>query len=701
MAGIITKSPVAAYVRTTSLIPASGDMTVMGWINLTAVAPSSQLGTIFYWGDNPATLYNDYVWIGFNENGQIYMDVGGNTGSGLPTASPIGCHHWAYTRSGNAHTFYIDGTSVQTIASLNVTGYSITHQYLGSDTLAAGTNPHETSYFRSWTVALTGPEVISERDSTTPVKASEKTDTPLAVDLNDDSGNGNHWTQYTNEPAFTTDPTNISAVLATDIDPISLTTLKTVRQYCHYNGTTRTVWFKFTALGNTSVVHVFGFGDVNSLYAPVVKPYIGPDTAPVRVLNIGNTNKAITFPTSPGTVYYIEFAPNSGNPIGACLLLEVIHHDPDASVPAGSIMVPDDTSGFPASFISGVDADDNNILSFQQNFPHGEQGDVVPAGVGAGASRYLVEDAGNHGILRLYNADGTLNSSPVIPGATGAVKIRNQQDTGNFWVGYPGQGLTDAFALSVTSSGVVSGTTYTFADAGLTALAANVAETILYYSGQLSSLNSEIKRWDLTLDSAMSDLVADFGGTFRVFDILVMADDSLIVGYYQSIDGTVTIVHYSAAGATLHTYSLGSGASTGPTPHLAYSQLNNSTTFWVWIHNGTTGVSTFREITIATGATNREIESQEYEVGSYQGAVTATPTSRFGNSFSCPFFITRASQSPSQPNGGGGSVVGGLYQVVPRPDTKKTDDTLWVNFPSTTEAVKKPNPTAQTGDIGE
>ena len=475
----------------------------------------------------------------------------------------------------------------------------------------------------------------------------------------------------------------------------------------HDAGTTYSVWYKYTAASATErVIGIFGFGDL-TVYRPTVEVYTISGGIPVRYLSsLNGINKPIQIPVSNAITYYFKFIPNAGNPTPAVLTLDVRRANRN-SISVGSIFVPDDVNfgstiaeGLPGIFLSSLDGDDYNVLNFISPLPN-----AINNGTGdslASTGRYLLSDDYVDFNMKLY--DNQLNFlTNVANFGTGSPRVRAQQTIGAWWVGWSGGGGTNAKVRKVNNAGAFGATTYDLGSAGLTALAANNDETVLYFSGLGSSLNSQISRWDLSLNVAMSDLVADFGGTYKVFDILVLSDGSIIVGYFQSSDKTIKIRHYNGTtGAVLHSYDLGSGF-TSITPALAYS-TNNSTSFWVWLHLST-GISKFREVEVSTGNVLSEIEYAEYEDGSYEPAETATPLARFGNSQSCPFMLVRTAITVTNTDssvliaaGSGSNQYSGIYQMVP----SKRNDTLYTGYsPVTTEDVKIPNPFVRIPPLGE
>ena len=173
------------------------------------------------------------------------------------------------------------------------------------------------------------------------------------------------------------------------------------------------------------------------------------------------------------------------------------------------------------------------------------------------------------------------------------------------------------------------------------------ANTILYYA--TSTVNQPIKRWNLTTNSAMSDLVAGIATYALLSKILVLSDGSIIAAYQGGGSGQdILVKNYSAAGAVLHTYSLGDAA----TDTRVAMAIDDPVSFWIWTKDVTAGVangsSRFRNVVVSSGAVTTVGPNVQYESGLYQGTPTTIPA-RFGYSESCDFWIVRAGINPPTP----------------------------------------------------
>src|SRR6185503_3380343 len=135
-------------------------------------------------------------------------------------------------------------------------------------------------------------------------------------------------------------PTNTSPASATVISSLPASITQTVDDA----GTTYTVWYAYTATADDVELGLFGYGD-NTAYFVGTQVYNDVSAAPAtRIINTGlppdstTGNKAVQFPVTPGTTYYMKFAPPSGNPSPAVLSLE-IESFAQTTAPIGSIVV--------------------------------------------------------------------------------------------------------------------------------------------------------------------------------------------------------------------------------------------------------------------------------------------------------------------------------------------------------------------------
>jgi hypothetical protein len=427
-------------------------------------------------------------------------------------------------------------------------------------------------------------------------------------------------------------------------------------------GTNFTVYYKFTAPLGARVIGAWGFsGNIGAGYRPTIKPYLGPAGAPTQVLGIASQNKPIQFPVVAGNEYFLEFVKNINTAGPEHIDVSVLAHS-EVAITNGDIVIYDDTAGFPIAIMKV--GSDNVVDTFITDADvSGEPGDITTHGIMCG-----LDSSSNIKVLaRDFTSIGTL-----VPPA-GTPRIRTCRGRSVFYVGFSNN-PSNVVVKTVTEAAAFGATTFTLTGhTTLDSLAANNTETILYYAE--TGAGEQIRRWDLLLNSAMSDLVAGTAG-YRILDILYLADDTIIANLYNSATKDVLPKRYNTSGTLLNTYAL--GAQTASTiPRMAYA-LDDPTSFWIMTHTNT-GTSIIRNVRCSDGVVLTTRNYAEYEGGQLEAAETATPAARFGNSFSCPIFIMA------------GQDFSGIYVLVP----DKTDDTLYTSD-TTTLDVKIPNPLFKT-----
>lgn len=419
-------------------------------------------------------------------------------------------------------------------------------------------------------------------------------------------------------------PTNTSFATATELGELSTTDLVTTQQVDDA-GTTYTVYFTGTVPAEARVVSAYAFGDL-TVYKPTIEPYEGALPTPTAVLGgITAQNKPVQFPVTGGAQYWFKVTTNAGNPSPANLTLKLQVAETRSSA-IGAIAINDDTSGFPLAILSGTA--DYTVLRFQNEFPAGEGGDTLSNG------RILVENIATD-TVDLYKPGADYALVTQIPAVVGAQRWVRTCLAGQVF--YVGEDANPASFFSVTSAGVAS-TRHTLTGiTSLGALAANNAQTLVYFAEGPNG--SAIKTWAIG-GAAGPDFAVGIANN-SVSDILVLSDDTLIVGYANGGTSTYQVKHYDTDGSTLRTYPLGTFRAI--VPRLA-SAIDDPASFWVLFEpsGADSGKCVFYNIQVSDGTILTTRTSAGYEQGAYQAAASATPLARFGNSLSCPFWIVRA-----------------------------------------------------------
>ncbi len=380
---------------------------------------------------------------------------------------------------------------------------------------------------------------------------------------------------------------------------------------------TNELWYKYTALaGDTPAIgaHVYGVGGV---YKPQIAVSEGPLASYVDHpdgFGYYATQKAILVPVTAATDYWFRVSGGSGSTYAAGQTFTLrVYNAPSESTPSGSIIVPDDSAGFPASVI---DPATGEVLSYL-TLPAGEFGDSLPTG------EILVDDVQNANDLKLFDNTGT--AITTLSGlASGTTRIRSNADD----LFYTSNGTT---LRTIDADGNIGGTTWTLA-ATPVALAPSRHNTIAYYAS--SGTGAAVRRFDLVGNVAMSDLVAGVASYFIDSDMFVLADGTILVHYFKTSGGVDHFLRrYNTDGSTAQTYNFG----TTVINHLAWS--DDDAYIWVWIQ--ASGQGTFKEMALSDGTFRQNWTKYDFVTGVSEEPATATPV-EFSHSFSCPFFLLRA-----------------------------------------------------------
>jgi len=418
-------------------------------------------------------------------------------------------------------------------------------------------------------------------------------------------------------------PTNISFATAQDLGtlPVSLTV------DTRFAGVNYTLYYSITpTVAGELGVYAKGvpFATATDTYQPRVRVF---DDQEALYLSLDATNIPLQMPVSAATLYYLQIRSPYGNvPTTAVLNLEMELFE-ELSVAAGYIAITDDTAGLPLALLS---PSDGSPRKFVQPFPNGEQGIILPP-----TGNMCVEDA-DVGNVKIYSSTFAFIATPAITFTGNIVISSNGVDT---W--YVADSAAGASTIrTVDEAGAVGATTWNVgAGVGLTAMAPNLAETILYYNDATGS-SSIVKKWDLVGDASLGTFAASIAN-YLVHDILNVADGTFLISYQKnSATKDLKVLRYNAAGTVLNTYNFGSDiASFDQRMCLA---LDDPNSFWMWIHQlAETGVSRFINIKLSDGSTLADFEAVTYESGMYGAAPVDPPLARFGHSNSCPIMVLR------------------------------------------------------------
>lgn len=596
--------------RTSNVVQPSSNYTCIYWQKSNAISanPNYQVGFLSI--DDPAT-YNYFAGF-FINNPTTKLEIG--NGSSFPdittTVPTVGTYYpIAYTRSGNVHSLYVAGVLIGT-TTLNISAGIFGFQYLGNDTSSDGNIDFYN--FREWNIALSLAQINVEINSPSAVVHSSGlvTFTPLTSDLLDISGNSNNWTAI-GSPTFVANPTfpsNLTSATAVTIASLPYSVTQNVNPTTTY---AFSVWYKYVAVAN-NILGFLGLGDL-SVYEPTT--WIFSPDAITSYLNINNQNAPIQVPVILGNTYYFEIIPNSGSPNPASLTVS-LENAPASGISIGSLLINDDTGGFPAAIISGIDG---SVINFINPFVAGERADIFNNGIS------IFED-GTNSNTALYNTS-LVRTGTVAFNSASAIRINKTSQLA--YLGNAGGGATHATVVTCTSAGVLGGTTFDLGSAGLVAVCTSPDDKTLYFGRGTSSA---VHRWDLVNNVALTDLVATIAST-ALADLLGLDDGSILVLYFPLTAAYVK--QYDSSGSLIRTFTLPVNISTSP--KLAYA-VDHPNSFWAWTHNSN-GTSTFTNFKVSDGSTLNTLTTPEFEDGQSQVTPVSLTPARFGISQSCPFIV--------------------------------------------------------------
>ena len=441
-------------------------------------------------------------------------------------------------------------------------------------------------------------------------------------------------------------PTNVSATNAIDITTLPYSSTINARNL----GVTQTLWFKYTPV-TSQAISIWPFGGVGGSYEPSWVVATGLPSSLTIDNTLGSTNVPGQMWVIGSTTYYFRVTPATDTASPASLTFDVLALAP-VSAGIDDLVIPDDTIN--TAVVIRPTETDYSVVCLVSPFAAGEGGDSLPS------SEVILVNNASDDTLHLYNyADLSFSEIASLTFTDGSSRgsIRANNTADKFYVAQSNA----ATVKTVLPNGTFGATTWTIPSIAV-ALAASNDETILYWSSNNSPI---IHRYDLVNLIALSDLATAGQG---IVDILVLSDNTIVAMSSSSGTGVSQIVQYSSSGTLLTTYTLpGIEAFPGGTfPRIAYAQ-EDPDAIWLWRHPSddtpSTGLSKFQKLKLSDGSIIRTHQGIEFELSAYQPPETDTPLSRFGNSFSCPFFQLRTLPlgpgTGNETNGGTDISVGG------------------------------------------
>jgi hypothetical protein len=410
-------------------------------------------------------------------------------------------------------------------------------------------------------------------------------------------------------------PTNLSEATAIEIQSLPFSTTQDV----HDAGTTYTVWYKYTAKAGEKVLLIRASGA--GTYTPEISMYT-PNGSTLALLT-GFDNAAIQFGLVEGQTYWFECVTNAGNPTPAILTVQAAA-GPAQQWAIGDLFVSDDKARGTSAVVRATAGE---VINFISTFSSGEDGDVLDGGE--------VCHNNSDDTVDVYNALLELIATLNFPGATQVPFIRGSRRGNKFYaIESHGAGLAQA-VKTVLPAGVFGLTTWTLtsviASTTVRTISPNRDETILYYAH--TGVNAAVRRWNLSTDAAMADLVAGVPNV-QTFYIISLDDDTILVVYGVNAGAGVPdciIRRYDASGTLLNSYNVGTSV-----PRIA-TALDDPNSFWLMI-TPAGGSREFRNVKVSDGSTLSSVSGYVFT-----DRVADDPTIfEFGTPFSCPLLVLRA-----------------------------------------------------------
>lgn len=318
----------------------------------------------------------------------------------------------------------------------------------------------------------------------------------------------------------------------------------------------------------------------------------------------------------PGEVRYFKVWAG-GEEISSELTRVQIAPAPSGAVPAGSLLIPDDTFGFAALILSAT----TGAVIRAASMPHGEYGDTNPSGVICLESR----DVNDH-IDAANFYDSNFNLIISIPPPTGSNRplIIAADQVDKFYFTVLGSPPTSIWRTD--EAGNIDAMTWTPVG-DINFMAVGIGGGTIYWS--VGGVEATVETITVGTNAAGPQFAAGVAGFF-IFDIVTLPGGSLIVAYAKISDRTLDFVrHYAVNGATLMDYPVKVGFH-----HDHICRISgDDTAFWWWTQQTNT-LSNFRKIRLSDGALLADSTVVMFSSGYAQDPLT---DQLFGPSPSCPF----------------------------------------------------------------
>lgn len=393
-------------------------------------------------------------------------------------------------------------------------------------------------------------------------------------------------------------------------------------------------WFKYTG---TALDILTGIHLDSATTVPSVEVFNEDLTA--KQPEFGNDDEQIEQALDADEVIYLKV---TGDVAGTASITLSMRAQPNVPPSGGSILVPDPADGAPAdeAFVFPAvaltfDAEAvTAAVSFGQRIDHW---DILDDGTIA-----AVYDTTTWHTIGIYSSNplGQLLASIANPITPEEIKIR-QDHAGAFYFAGRNVAHTAVVIYKLFTDGTVGPTTWTLPITTVSfKFAVNCGGTIAYYSDFTTT--GAVKRWNLTTDATMSDLVAGVAG-YKIVYLTVLADDSVIVSYKKDSDDSIRIMRYNSAGVSQATFNAAAGETLVGTTQPG---ADDPTSIVVRTESG----PLLRSIFYRLASSDFSVLEGPFTLTNFDDGVSAEPTTEyFGPSEASDILVLRTVATPADP----------------------------------------------------
>lgn len=441
------------------------------------------------------------------------------------------------------------------------------------------------------------------------------------------------------------------------------------------------LWFKYTAKANENFLAVTAYCDIGGAnYVPYLSVWTGVPPAMTQfTIAAGdapefcdNLDSTVWFniPVVPGdTYYFLVVNGNNTTPLGGNLVLQV-NGPAYLNAPVGSLVISDDTDGFPAAVFSATTGEFLRWL----DYPAGEFAAVLPTGERCVQN---LEDPGTG--VAIYDATMAFVASHDF-GAGNEISIISSDYDSTFYV-VTTNGAT-SILRTITKSGVVGGTTWVLAHRAF-AGSVDRSGSKFYYS-DVGSGSTIIYVHDLNTDTGSTFKTA-IGTEWIVGYGTGFVDASGSIWFAYGSDGlgsTPKLREFNTSGTVLNTFNLATGSYNQTNRWVAAPDADDA--IWAWDLSGYFYKYSLVDGSLLTALPQIQTSGSSGENGN-----------PFAISNSCPVSILAVALSLPASTG---TPFSGIYKL----EIGKTSDSVYLDPVSEDEAeFKIPEPFADTALLGD